>query len=95
MRTNWLIGGLEVVKQTLKRQRDALCWTVVFCGDLVNRLDHCSQAVNIRRIMTRYLSEVVGVEERLQYGVHMVCNTLVFQSDISAFLLRIVAGRTV
>ena len=45
--------------------------------------------------MTQYLSEVVGVEERLQYGVHMVCNTLVFQSDISGFLLRIVAGRTV
>ena len=37
--------------------------------------------------MTRYLSEVVDVEEKLQRGVHMAYTTLLFQSDTSGFLL--------
>jgi len=87
VRTNGLIGGLEVVKHALKCQRDTLCWTVVICRDLVYRLGHCSWVVRVGRVMTRYLSEIVGTEERLQYGVHRVCNIPAFQSNISGFLL--------
>jgi len=36
--------------------------------------------------MTRYFSEVVGVEEKLEVGVHVSCRTLVFQPDISRLL---------
>jgi len=32
--------------------------------------------------MTRYLSEVVNIEQRLEFGIHICCGALVFQSDV-------------
>jgi len=76
-----------VVEHALKGQRDALCWVFVFRRDLVNSLDDVSERDGSGEQVTRYLSEVVGAEERLQQGVHVTCGALVFQPNVARFLL--------
>ena len=71
----------------MKCQYDAFCWMLMFCRDSVNSLSEGSEKVGDRKKTTPYLSKVVNEEERLQHGVHMTCSTLVFQSNISNFLL--------
>jgi len=76
-----------VVEHALKGQRDAFCWVFIFRRDLVNSLNDISEQDGPGKQVTRYLSEVVGAEERLQQGVHVTCGALVFQPDIARFLL--------